>query len=79
MTLVYLIAAGLFAWFIFTRVSYLIKGSPEKQREEAAYRQLMNQLMEEASYYTGKPVSEEEILAKGREYNRRNSRRRKRN
>ena len=79
MILLYLITAGLFAWFIFTRVKYLIKGSPEEQREEATYRQLMNQLTEEASYYTGRPVSEEEILTKGREYNRKNSRRRKRN
>ena len=74
MILLYFIAAGLFAWFIFTRVRYLIKGSPEQRREEAAYRQLMNQLTEEASYYTGRRVSEKEILDKGREYNRRYSR-----
>ena len=73
MVLLYLIAAGMlvwFAWFIFTSVRYLIKGSPEQQREEAAYRQLMDQFTEGASYYTGRPVSEEEILAKGREFNR---------
>ena len=79
MVFLYLIAGGLMAWFLFTQIRYLIKGSPEKQREEAAYRQLMDQFTEEASYYTGRPVSEEEILAKGREYNKRNSRRRKRN
>ena len=32
---------------------------------------LMDQLREEASFYTGRPVSEEEILQKGREYGRR--------
>ena len=73
MILLYLIAAGIFAWFIVTRVKYLIKGSPEQQREEAAYRQLMDQLTEEASYYTGRPVFEEEILTKGRDFNKRNS------
>lgn len=73
MILLYLLVAGMFAWFILTRVGYLIKGSPEKQREDDAYRQLMDQLTEEASYYTGRPVSEEEILSKGREFNRRNT------
>ena len=72
MILLYVIAAGIFAWFIFTKVRYLIKGSPERQREEAAYRQLMDQLTEEASYYTGRQVSGEEILTKGREFNRAN-------
>ncbi len=70
MVLLYLIAGGLMAWFVFTQIRYLVKGSPEKQREEAAYRKLMDQFTEEASYYTGRPVSEEEILAKGREYSR---------
>ena len=78
MTLLCLIAAGVFAWFVLTRVGYLIKGSPEQQQEDAAYRQMMGQLMEEASYYTGRPVSEEEILSKGREFNRKKSCRRKR-
>lgn len=78
MTLLCLIAAGIFVWFILTRVGYLIKGSPEQQQEDDAYRQLMDQLTEEASYYTGRPVSEEEILAKGREFDRKNSHRRKR-
>ena len=73
MFLLCLIAGGIFVWFIVTHV----KGSPEKQREEAAYRQLMDQLTEEASYYTGRPISEEEILSKGREFGRRNSHRRK--
>ena len=74
MVLLYLIAGGLMAWFLFTQIRYLIKGSPEKQREEAAYRQLMDQFMEEASYYTGRPISEEEILAKGREFNQQRNR-----
>ena len=65
-----LAAAGIMVCFLFTQIRYLIKGSPEKQREEAAYRQLMDQYMEEASYYTGRPVSEEEILHVGREYRR---------
>ena len=75
MVLFYLAAAGIMAWFLFTQIRYLVKGSPEKQREEAAYRKLMNQLTEEASYYTGRPISEEEILAKGREFNQRRDRR----
>ena len=75
MILLYLLAAGMVAWFILTRAGYLIKGSPEKQREEAACRQLMDQLTEEASYYIGRPVSEEEILSKGQDFNRRNSHR----
>jgi len=79
MVLFYVVVLGIFAWFILTRVRYLIKGSPEQQREEAAYRQLMNQLTEEASYYTGRPISEEEILAKGREFGRRQTRCRRRN
>ena len=78
MILLYVITAGIFAWFIFTKVKYLIQRSPEQQREEAAYRQLMDQLTEEASYYTGRPVSEEEILSKGRDFNRKKSCRRKR-
>ena len=65
-----LAAAGILAWYLFTQIRYLIKGSPEKQREEAAYRQLMDQYIEEASYYMGRPVSEEEILRAGREYRR---------
>ena len=77
MTLFYVIVIGVFAWFIFTRIKYLIQRSPEQRREEAAYRELMDQLTEEASYYTGRPVSEEEILAKGWEFGRRDSRRRK--
>lgn len=67
MYLLYLIAGGIMAWFVFTRIRYLVKDSPEKQREEAAYRQLVDQFTEEASYYTGRPVSEEEILQVGRE------------
>ena len=67
MCLLCLIAGGFFVWFIVTRA----KRSPEQQREEAAYRELMDQLTEEASYYTGRPVSEEEILAKGREFGHR--------
>ena len=63
-------ATGIMAWFLFTQIRYLIKGSPEKQREEAAYRQLMDQYKEEASYYMGRPVSEEEILHAGRDYRR---------
>ena len=77
MTLFYVIVIGVFAWFIFTRVRYLIQRSPEQRQEEATYRELMDQLTEEASYYTGRPVSEEEILAKGREFGRRDSRRRR--
>ena len=38
MVFLYLAAAGAMAWFLFTQIRYLIKGSPEKQREEAAYR-----------------------------------------
>lgn len=74
MVLLYVIAGGIFAWFVFTQIRYLVKGSPEQQREEAAYRKLMNQLTEEASYYTGRPISEEEILAKGREFNQKRNR-----
>ena len=77
MTLFYVIVIGVFAWFIFTRVRYLIQRSPEQRQEEDTYRELMDQLTEEASYYTGRPVSEEEILAKGREFGRRDSRRRR--
>ena len=77
MALFYVIVAGGVAWFIFTRVKYLIQRSPEQRQEEATYRELMDQLTEEASYYTGRPVSEEEILAKGREFGRRDSRRRR--
>lgn len=77
MALFYVIVAGGVAWFIFTRVKYLIQRSPEQRQEEATYRELMNQVTEEASYYTGRPVSEEEILAKGREFGRRDSRCRK--
>ena len=78
MVLFYLAAAGIMAWFLFTQIRYLVKGSPEQQREEAAYRQLMNQFTEEASYYTGRPVSEEEILQAGREYSRGRNHKRKR-
>ena len=39
-------AAGIMVWFLFTQIRYLIKGSPEKQRDEAAYRQLMDQYKE---------------------------------
>ena len=61
MILLYLLAAGMVAWFILTRAGYLIKGSPEKQREEAAYRQLMDQLKEEASYYTADQVPKRKL------------------
>ena len=77
MTLFYVIVAGGVAWFIFTRIKYLIQRSPEQRQEEATYRELMNQVTEEASYYTGRPISEEDILAKGRKFGRRDSRHRK--
>ena len=70
MVLLYLGATGVMAWFLFTQIRYLVKGAPEKQLEKAVYRKLMDQFTEEASYYTGRPVSEEEILAKGREFGR---------
>ena len=71
MTLFFLMIGAASLGFFFYMVSYLHKGSQEEQREREAYRKLMDQLREEASFYTGRPVSEKEILQKGREYGRR--------
>ncbi|MBQ9338661.1 MAG: hypothetical protein IJS14_15340 [Lentisphaeria bacterium] len=75
MTLFFLIIAAAAVGFFFYMVRYLHKGSPEEQQEREAYTKLMDQLREEASFYTGRPVSEEEILQKGREYGRHHHRR----
>ena len=74
MAILYILILGTVIWGICHAVRRLLAGSPEERREEEAYRKLMDQLKEEASYYAGRPVSEEEILQIGREYNRRRNR-----
>ena len=77
MTVLYILILGTVIWGICHAVRWLRAGSSEERREEEAYRKLMDQLKEEASYYAGRPVSEEEILQIGREYNRRRNRNRR--
>ena len=62
------IAVALFA-FAFYKIKQYHEVAPELKREEKAYNQLMDYLKAEASYYTGREISEEEILEVGRRYN----------
>lgn len=58
---------------IFDKIGdYLAKGNRlhiYKEREDAAYNELMDLYKKEASYYTGREVTEDEILQVGRKYN----------
>lgn len=42
-----------------------------KEKERETYRSFMKDLTKEASYHLGRPVTEEEILKKGREHAKR--------
>lgn len=58
---------------LFKLERFLRKSDPAfliKQRERESYERLLNSYQEEASYYTGREISKEEILEKGREYER---------
>ena len=54
MTVLYILILGTVIWGICHAVRWLRAGSSEERREEEAYRKLMDQLKEEASYYAGR-------------------------
>ena len=70
MCVVLLVLGAIFIAFAYPMFKYKNEGSPEKQREEEAYNQLMDYLKAEASEHTGREITEEDILSAGRRYNR---------
>ena len=59
---------------LFKLERFLRKSDPAfliKQKERESYEKLLNSYQEEASYYSGRKVSKEEILEKGRDYAKR--------
>ena len=59
---------------LFKLERFLRKSDPAfliKQKERESYEKLLNSYQEEAAYYTGREVTKEEILKKGRDYAKR--------
>lgn len=66
MTLLYFAVFSGICCGVYYMIKYIKSGSPEKQREDAAYKELIDFCTWEASQIMGREITEKDILDAGR-------------